>query len=173
MLGASQWRIYYHRKWGQLSTTSSNVPKQPNGELQVAVSQNQLRTMASETVDPIDWSHPPPSWAVLPERLVHSINQCNLRRNRTCNRNTRGNHLACAATQGIYQGLLASMSPEQAVDVRASFLFVGDLNGHHPEFLCSTTTNQHGVAAFDSATVSSCDQLVVCPTHARGGTIDS
>ena len=35
-----------------------------------------LRTMASETVDPIDWSHPPPSWAVPPERLVHSINQC-------------------------------------------------------------------------------------------------
>ena len=29
--------------------------------------------MASETVDPIDWSQPPPSWAVPPERLVHSI----------------------------------------------------------------------------------------------------
>ena len=34
--------------------------------------------MASETVDPFDWSHPPPSWTVPPERLVHSINQCNL-----------------------------------------------------------------------------------------------
>ena len=32
--------------------------------------------MASETVDPIDWSHPPPTWAVPPERLVHSINRC-------------------------------------------------------------------------------------------------
>ena len=32
--------------------------------------------MASETVDPINWSHPPPSWAVPPERLVHSINRC-------------------------------------------------------------------------------------------------
>ena len=32
--------------------------------------------MASETEDPIDWSHPPPSWAVPPERLVHSINHC-------------------------------------------------------------------------------------------------
>ena len=50
--------------------------KQPNGELLVTVNHNQLRTMASETVDPIDWSHPPPSWAVPPERLVHSINQC-------------------------------------------------------------------------------------------------
>ena len=34
--------------------------KQPNGEPLVAVNQNQLRTMASETVDPIDWLHPPP-----------------------------------------------------------------------------------------------------------------
>ena len=36
----------------------------------------------------------------------------------------------------------------------------------------STITNRHGVAAFDFATVSGCDQLVVCPTHARGGTFD-
>ena len=28
------------------------------------------------------------------------------------------------------------------------------------------------VMAFDSATVSGCDQLVVGPTHARGGTLD-
>ena len=61
----------------QLSTTFSNVLKQPNGELLVEVSHNQLRTMALETVDQIYWSHPPPS-SVPPERLVHSINQCNL-----------------------------------------------------------------------------------------------
>ena len=36
----------------------------------------------------------------------------------------------------------------------------------------STTTNRHGVAAFDFATVYGCDQLVVGPTHARGGTLD-
>ena len=36
----------------------------------------------------------------------------------------------------------------------------------------STTTNRHGVAAFDFAPVSGCDQLVVAPTHARGGTLD-
>ena len=76
--GASQLRIYYHRMRVQLSTTCSNVLKHPNGELLFAVNHNQLRTVASETVDPIDWSHPPPSWAVPPERLVHSINQCNL-----------------------------------------------------------------------------------------------
>ena len=36
----------------------------------------------------------------------------------------------------------------------------------------STTTNRHGVAAFDFATVSGCDQLAVGPTPARGRTLD-
>ena len=49
---------------------------------------------------------------------------------------------------------------------------MGDLNGHHQEWLGPTTTNHHGVAGFDSATVSGCDQLVVGPTHACGGTRD-
>ena len=49
---------------------------------------------------------------------------------------------------------------------------MGDLNDHLQEWLGSTTTNRHGVAAFDFATVSGCDQLVVGPTHARGGTLD-
>ena len=34
------------------------------------------------------------------------------------------------------------------------------------------TTNRRGVAAFDFAIVSSCDLLVVGPTHARGGTLN-
>ena len=49
---------------------------------------------------------------------------------------------------------------------------MGDLNGHHQEWLDSTTTNRHGVAALDFATVSGCDQLVIGPPHARGGTLD-
>ena len=72
----------------------------------------------------------------------------------------------------IFDCLLASMAAVQAEDVCASFLFVGDLNGYHQEWLGSTTTNRHGVAAIDFATVSGCDQLVVGPTHARGGTLD-
>ena len=36
----------------------------------------------------------------------------------------------------------------------------------------STTTNRHGVAALDFATVSGCDQLVIGPTHEHGGTLD-
>ena len=56
--------------------------------------------------------------------------------------------------------------------MRASFLFVDDLNGRHRVWLGSATTNLHGVATFDFTTVSGCDQLVVGPTHARGGTLD-
>ena len=63
------------------------------------------------------------------------------------------------------------MADVQAEDVRSSFLFVGDLNGHHQDWLGSTTINRQGVAEFDFETVSSCDQLVVGPTNARGGTI--
>ena len=64
------------------------------------------------------------------------------------------------------------MAAVLAGDVRASFLFVGYLNGHHQEWLDSATTNRHDVAAFDFATVSGCDQLVDGQTHARGGTFD-
>ena len=48
----------------------------------------------------------------------------------------------------IFDFLLASMAAVQAEDVSASFLCLGDLNGHHKEWLGSTTTNCHGVAAF-------------------------
>ena len=71
----------------------------------------------------------------------------------------------------IFYCLLTSMAAVQAEDVHASFLLVFDLNGHHQEWLGSTTINRHGVAAFDFATVSGCHQLVVGPTHARGGTL--
>ena len=98
----------------QLSTTSSNVLKQPNGELLVAVNHNQLRRMASETVNPIDWSHPPPSWAVPPERHVHSINQCNFSGTRTCNRSMQGP--SCLCGHSVY---------EWPQDVRVSQLLCG------------------------------------------------
>ena len=82
------WKIYYHRMWGQLSTTCSNVLMQPNGELLVAVNHNQLRTIASETVDPTDWYC---LMGSTPERHVHSINQCNLGGTRTCNTKCNSN----------------------------------------------------------------------------------
>ena len=64
------------------------------------------------------------------------------------------------------------MAAVQDEDDRASFAFLGYLSGHHLEWLRSTITNRHGVADFDFATVSGCDQLLVGPTHARGGTLD-
>ena len=53
----------------------------------------------------------------------------------------------------IYDCLLTAMAAVQAVDVHPLFLFVGDLNGHHQEWLGSTTMNRHGVAALDFSTV--------------------
>ena len=76
--GASQWGIYYQRMPGQLSPTCSNLLKLPNGELLVAVDHNQLRTMSSETVDLIDLSHPPLSWAVPPEAPLIALCKCGL-----------------------------------------------------------------------------------------------
>ena len=68
---------------GQLSTTCSNVLKWPNGELLVAVDHNQLQTRASESIDPINWSHTPPPCAVPSEPRVHRINLCSLSREST------------------------------------------------------------------------------------------
>ena len=44
-----------------------------------------------------------------------------------------------------FDHLLTSMAAVQAEDVRASFLFAGDFNGHHPEWLGSNTKNCHGL----------------------------
>ena len=98
--------------WGPLSTTCSNLLQvvdckitqwSSQWELRVAVDHNQLCTMAPETVDPSDWSHPTRTlmaWAVPPESFVHSINLCSLSGNRPCNFSMRGNNLAYAATHG-------------------------------------------------------------------------
>ena len=67
------------------------------------------------------------------------------------------------------------MASVQAVDVRASFLFTGYFEWPSSG-VGSTTTRRgwvlHGVETFDFATVSGCDQLVVGPANARGGTLD-
>ena len=64
------------------------------------------------------------------------------------------------------------MAAVHAKYVHTAFLFVGDLNGHHQEWLGYTTTNRHGVATVYFTTVSGCYRLVVGPTHARGETLD-
>ena len=44
------------------------------------------------------------------------------------------------------------MAAAQAVYVRASLLFMGDLNDHHQEWLGSTTNNHHGLGGCCSTT---------------------
>ena len=53
-----QRRTYYQYLWGQLSTTCSNVTVQPHEQRLVAADGSQLRTMLSETADPIDFLLP-------------------------------------------------------------------------------------------------------------------
>ena len=65
----------------------------------------------------------------------------------------------------IFGCLLISMAALQAEYVRDSFLFVGDLNGHYQEWLGSTTTNRHGVAAFLQLCLVAISWLSVQPMH--------
>ena len=54
----------------------------------------------------------------------------------------------------IFNCLLTSMAAEQVEDERKSLMSVGDLTGHHKEWLGSTTRNRYCVAAFEFSTVS-------------------
>ena len=71
----------------------------------------------------------------------------------------------------IYDCMLNSMASIQSIDRKAAFIFVGDMNGHHRDWLGSARTDSHGTAALDFSTVSSCEQLVTGPTHQAGGTL--
>ena len=73
----------------------------------------------------------------------------------------------------IYDCLLSSMASIQESDSKASFVFVGDVNAHHQEWLNSISpTNQHGRAALDFSNLSGCEQIVQSPTHASGNCLD-
>ncbi len=59
-----------------------------------------------------------------------------------------------------------AMSVIQDDDRKAAFVFVGDFNAHHREWLESVSpTDSHGRAALHFANVSGCSQLVAGPTH--------
>ena len=73
----------------------------------------------------------------------------------------------------IYDCLLVKMAEIQSLDTKASFVFVGDLNAHHTEWLNSISpTNRHGRAALDFSNLSGCEQLVREPTHNSGNCLD-
>ena len=65
------------------------------------------------------------------------------------------------------------MANIQNNDRKAAFLFIGDFNAHHREWLNSVSpTNGHGRRAYDFANLSGCHQLVDRPTHILGNTLD-
>ena len=73
----------------------------------------------------------------------------------------------------LYECLLNSMGNIQATDRKSSFIFVGDLNAHHKEWLNSISdTNIHGIKALDFSNLSGCDQLINEPTHQLGNCLD-
>ena len=71
----------------------------------------------------------------------------------------------------LYDYLLDSMARVQSFD-KAVFAFVDDSNAHHSEWLESVSTDRHRRDALDFCTLSSCVQLVRCPTHFVGNRPD-
>ena len=77
------------------------------------------------------------------------------------------------ANDSIFECLLTKMAAIQENDRKSSFLFVGDFNVHHREWLNSVSpTDGHGVRAFDFSNESGCDQLINRPTHRSGNPLD-
>ena len=69
-------KIYYHCLWHQLSTTFHNAAEVAQWELLFAVNPSQVRTIASENLDQIDWPLPPTLYmTVPPERHLHTTNE--------------------------------------------------------------------------------------------------
>ena len=73
----------------------------------------------------------------------------------------------------IFDCLLTSMASVRKSDEKAAFLFVGDFNAHHREWLSSvSTTNYHGLRAFDFSSEVGCEQVVCRPTHSFDDCLD-
>lgn len=74
---------------------------------------------------------------------------------------------------GLYDCLLTAMASMQSNDAKASFIFLGDFNAHHQEWLNSRSpTNHNGRAALDFANLSGSEQIINEPTHISGNRLD-
>ena len=61
------------------------------------------------------------------------------------------------------------MARVQSVDDNTVFIFDGDANAHHSEWLESVShADRHGSDTLDFCNLSGCEQLVLCPTHIAG-----
>ena len=73
------------------------------------------------------------------------------------------------ADDGIFDCVVVSMAAIQENDRKASFVFIGDFNAHHKEWLNSISQNDcHGLKALDFSAESGCDQIIHNPTHRLG-----
>ena len=73
----------------------------------------------------------------------------------------------------IFDCMLHSMHNIQERDRKSAFVFVGDLNTHHSDWLVSVSpTNSAGVAARDFSNLSGCEQLIDEATHNSGNCLD-
>ena len=112
--------------------------------------------MASETVDPTDWSHHPPSWAVPPElHLLHDVNAAyksgDLLHQPGLERASTGmpdQHTTCAATQGMVYSMISPPVKKLApLSTRSSSLMWVSAAEHHTAELyskiCRTEPRQH------------------------------
>ena len=72
----------------------------------------------------------------------------------------------------IFNCLMDSMAAIQLADPRSVFVFAGDFNVHHVEWLGSAYTSAYGRSAFDFSNQTGCEQLVSGPTHNHGGILD-
>ena len=73
----------------------------------------------------------------------------------------------------LYDCLLDSTARVQSVDDKGVFVFVGDENVHHTQWLESVSpTNRYGRDALGLCNLLGCDQLGRCPTHIAGNRLD-
>ena len=61
----------------------------------------------------------------------------------------------------------------ESVDDKSVFVFVGDANAHHSEWLKSVSPiDRHGRDALEFCNPSGCEQLMRCPTNIGGNRLD-
>ena len=72
-------------------------------------------------------------------------------------------------SNNIFDCLLTAMTKVQSIDRKASFLFVGDLNAHHEEWLGSSMATVLDRAVLDFASPSVCEQVVTLPKKLMEG----
>ena len=73
----------------------------------------------------------------------------------------------------IFDCLLLAMAKVQEDDRKACFVFIGDFNAHHRQWLSSVSpTNCHGIRAYDFACESGCEQVIKEATHSSGNCLD-